>query len=110
MGPRLAADFLEMAGFDVRFLGANVPASHLVHMLQSDPPDVLALSITLPIHLPALRATVQAIRDAKLDVPIVVGGHALEWDPTLANGLDAQSGGTDADALIAAVRTLVEAA
>jgi methanogenic corrinoid protein MtbC1 len=25
VGARMASDFLEMAGFDVRFLGANVP-------------------------------------------------------------------------------------
>src|ERR671914_181512 len=34
LGARMAADFFEMGGFDVRYLGANLPADGLVGMVR----------------------------------------------------------------------------
>lgn len=107
MGPRIAADFLEMAGFEVRFLGASVPAESLVAMVKSEKPDAVVLSITLPIHAASLRATVKALRDAGLALPIIAGGHALHWDPALARGVDLAGTGGDAEELVAAARSLL---
>ena len=77
MGARVTADFLEMAGYDVRYLGASVPADHLVAMIAEQRPHLLALSTTLPTHLPMLERTVGivcAATDGAL--PILLGGRA----------------------------------
>jgi MerR family transcriptional regulator, light-induced transcriptional regulator len=107
VGARMAADFLEMAGFDVRFLGANVPSHHLVRMVREQTPDLLALSVTMTYHLPALRDAVAVVREAVPRLPIAVGGLAFEWVPGIEKELDVSFFGKDARELVAsACRTL----
>ena len=78
MGARVASDFLEMSGYHVHFAGANVPADHLVRLTRQRRPDLVALSVTMPHHLPALRDTVVRLCEAMGgDYPIAVGGGAL---------------------------------
>jgi methanogenic corrinoid protein MtbC1 len=81
---RLISDFLELAGFEVRYLGANVPLHDLVGMLQHEGPDLLALSVTMSFNAAALGAAVERVRAGWPDLPILVGGHALAWQPELA--------------------------
>jgi methanogenic corrinoid protein MtbC1 len=81
---RLVADFLDLGGFDVRYLGANVPHDHLVKMLVEEAPDLLALSVTMSYNARSLREAVERVRATCRDLPILVGGHALRWEPRLA--------------------------
>ncbi len=107
MGGRMASDFLEMAGFDVQFLGANVPTEHLVRMVTAHPPDLLALSASISYHLPALRSAVEQVRKVAPELRIAVGGLAFNWAPGLENELNISFHGKDARELVAAAcRTL----
>ncbi len=107
VGARVASDFLEMAGFDVRFLGANVPTSHLVRMVREQTPHLLALSITMTYHLPALRTALEQVRAAAPKLPIAVGGLAFSWVPGLEKDLNVAFHGRDARELVASTcRTL----
>ncbi|WP_240359215.1 cobalamin B12-binding domain-containing protein [Pyxidicoccus trucidator] len=107
VGARMASDFLEMAGFDVRFLGANVPPEHLARMVRDVRPDLLALSVTMTYHLPQLREAVKHARAAAPGVPIAVGGLAFRWAPDLEQDLGVSFFGKDARELVAsACRTL----
>ena len=104
---RVASDFLEMAGFGVRFLGANVPTSHLVRMVREQTPDLLALSVTMTYHLPALRTALDEVHAAAPRLPIAVGGLAFTWVPGLEKELNVNFHGRDARELAAlACRTL----
>jgi methanogenic corrinoid protein MtbC1 len=104
---RLAADTLELAGFRVLFLGANVPTDHLLPLLAREQPDLLALSIAMTFHLPALKAAVARVRVQQPAMPILVGGHACAWlrDPVGETGADGS--GRDAAALLATARQLL---
>jgi methanogenic corrinoid protein MtbC1 len=96
-----------MAGFDVRFLGANLPAEHLARMVGDVRPDLLALSVTMSYHLPALRQAVEQVRAVMPTLPIAVGGLAFRWAPGLERELDVSFLGKDARELVAsACRTL----
>nr|WP_211194683.1 cobalamin-dependent protein [Pyxidicoccus fallax] len=107
VGARMASDFLEMSGFDVRFLGANVPPEHLARMVREVRPDLLALSVTMTYHLPQLREAVKHARAAMPGLPIAVGGLAFQWAPELEKDLDVSFFGRDARELVAsACRTL----
>lgn len=89
MGARVTADFLEMAGYDVRYLGASVPADHLVSMIDEMRPDLLALSTTIPTHLPMLERTVLRVCEATHgELPVLLGGRAFADVP----GIDWQGG------------------
>ncbi|MEY4512948.1 MAG: hypothetical protein RLZZ450_5070 [Pseudomonadota bacterium] len=107
LGARIGADFLEMAGFDVRFLGANVPTAKLVAALESRPVSLLGLSASIRFHLTGLRAAVHAARTVAPLLPIVVGGRLLESTPGLAEELGVQAFGASADQLAQACRQLL---
>lgn len=102
---RLVADTLEHAGFDVDFLGANVPPSQLCAHIAQVKPDLIALSITMSFHLPALRAALAELASAS-SVPILVGGHALGWSTTVAAELGVDTCEASATALVAHVSQL----
>ena len=99
----------KMAGFDVRFLGANVPIESLVRMVRDTTPDVLVLSISLPIHLDALRRTVERVNGDFPSLPILAGGHAFRWDPDLARRLSVRYVGTEAETLVRMAKLAVGA-
>ena len=67
---RMAADFLELEGFEVRYLGANVPHDDLISMVRAEQPDVIGLSVTMSFNVPALRTAVERLR-AAIDRPIL---------------------------------------
>lgn len=74
---RLVADYLELDGFDVLFLGDNVPQDELAAMVRDEAPDLVGLSVTMTYHMPALRDAVARLR-VITDAPILAGGRALE--------------------------------
>jgi methanogenic corrinoid protein MtbC1 len=77
---RLVADTLDLSGFEVRYLGANVPTDSLLELLREQPPDLLALSTTMAFHVPALRSAVQQTRrQAGGALPILIGGGGCAW-------------------------------
>lgn len=108
VGARMGADFLEMAGFDVRFLGADVPTRSLLEMIEVVRPDVLGLSVAMSFNIPALERTVTAVRSAYgPSLPILVGGHVAAWLPGLREKLEVQGVGMDASALVVGCRELL---
>jgi methanogenic corrinoid protein MtbC1 len=97
---RLVSDALELAGFEVRFLGANVPTAHLVGLLREEKPDLLCLSATMSFHTPALRAAVLGAREASPGLPVLVGGQACSWAAGLAEELGVERSCTEAHELV----------
>jgi methanogenic corrinoid protein MtbC1 len=103
---RFISDFLELAGFEVRYLGANVPLDDLARMVHEEKPDLLALSVTMSFNAPALRAAVERVREEAPALPILVGGHALSWEPDLAQRYGVETCGADPGCVIDKAREL----
>jgi methanogenic corrinoid protein MtbC1 len=106
---RLVADYLETAGFDVRYLGANVPTDNLPGVIAVERPDLVALSVTMVFNLGGLRGAVAAIRARFPRLPLLVGGHALTWQPGLAAELAVTAAGDDPHDIINTVERALEA-
>jgi len=105
IGGRVGADFLEMAGFGVRFLGANVPTESLVAMVRTERADVLGLSLAMSFHVPSLERTIEAVRGAMgKTFPIIVGGNIFAFTPDLETRLDVQAFGMNAHEIVARCR------
>ena len=104
---RLVADYLDLGGYDVTFLGADVPTDHLLRLLRAHLPDVLALSVTMSFNAPALLQAVERVRAEMPALPILVGGNALAWEPALATRCGVESCAADASSLLEAMARLV---
>lgn len=101
MGPRIVADFFEMAGFEVRYLGADVPVQAIVQEAKNSRPDIVALSATMTYNLPAFRDTVTRLRAELGDgVRIAAGGQAFLLTPELLEELEIPIRATDARELV----------
>jgi methanogenic corrinoid protein MtbC1 len=83
--PRLVAEVLGLRGWQVTFLGASVPAAHLVSYLHRHDAHAVALACALPMRLPHAHRMVEACRRA--DVPVVVGGRGFGGDGRWARRL-----------------------
>ena len=92
IGPRMLADALTAAGWDVRFLGADVPNMALVEAVLDFQPRIVALSATLSANLPTVKLVVHAIKSLEYPPHVVVGGRAFRedeqlWEDTGADGM-----------------------
>ena len=101
---RLVADALDLAGFEVRYLGASVPHDGLLQIIEAEKPDLLVLSATMTFNVPQLRDAVRRVRERWATLPLAVGGGACAFSPGLAAELGADLAGTDADELVALAR------
>ena len=110
IGLRMLCDLLELEGWRTTYLGATVPIESLAAMVRERKPDAVALSVALAPHLPRLRETIAAVREAAGDRPpvILVGGRPFLADPSLAERLGADLTAGDAQEAVAALRARVE--
>ncbi|HEX3177078.1 MAG TPA: cobalamin-dependent protein [Methylomirabilota bacterium] len=97
LGPNIVADVLETHGWDVRFLGTNVPTNGLLSAIEQHHPDVLGLSLTMLTNAAQFRETVAAVRARFGDScpRIVAGGRAFRQARTLWRDCGADAFATD---------------
>jgi methanogenic corrinoid protein MtbC1 len=93
---RLLAETLRLRGWQVDFLGAQVPTAHLVAHLHHHRHDAVALSCSIPTRLPTAHAAISACQAA--GVPVLAGGAAFGVDGRYARQLGADAWAPDARA------------
>ncbi|WP_420856420.1 MULTISPECIES: cobalamin B12-binding domain-containing protein [Streptomyces] len=93
---RLLAEVLRIRGWHVDYLGAQVPAPHLVAHLHRTGPDAVALSGSLATRLPAAHATITACQ--AVGTPVIAGGAAFGPEGRYARLLGADAWAPDARA------------
>ena len=104
---RLVADVLDLAGYDTRFLGADVPTGSLLQVIEEEKPDLLALSITMPFHAAGLRRQMTGVREQTGGrLPIAVGGLAATQLAAATGELKPDIIAGSVDDLLAAVAKL----
>jgi methanogenic corrinoid protein MtbC1 len=108
LGARTLADVFEFNGWRTSFMGADLPARELIRLIEQArrPPDLMALSETMPEHLPQLVSTIATIRDGT-NVPIIVGGYLFDGSIDLAKRVGADGFAEDAEAAVAMANALV---
>lgn len=85
MGIRMVADYFEMEGWDTYYLGTNLPEKQIENYLIEYNADVLALSVTLPLHISKAAALIDKIKTnpSTQHVKIMVGGYPFINNPEL---------------------------
>jgi methanogenic corrinoid protein MtbC1 len=74
VGLEMAANLLLHAGFDVRFVGADVPLDALGPAVTRHQPRLVAFSVTMPTHSSRLREAIAEVRRADPAIAVLVGG------------------------------------
>lgn len=93
MGARMLADCLELDGWEVDYLGANIPQEGLLDFMSSSRPFLACISITMPFNLDKATEIINAIKNqpSLQKVRILVGGWLFHdfpdlWQLTGADG------------------------
>lgn len=96
IGIRMVTDFFEMEGWDTHYLGANMPEQHLIKSIEENEPEILAISVTLPIHISKAKNLIDHLRSNQNteNLHILVGGYPFKIVPDLWSkiGADASAG------------------
>ena len=109
IGVRMVCDFFEMEGWDTYYLGANTPADSVVSAALEHNADLVAVSVTLGVHLDRVREVVSAVRNASglETVKIMVGGLPFILDGDLWNEVGADGFAVDAAKAVETGRQLI---
>ena len=89
IGKNLVAMMIESAGFEVIDLGVDVPVEKFVEAANEEGVKIVACSALLTTTMPALEATVAALKAAGKDYKIMVGGAPINQEFADKVGADA---------------------
>jgi len=90
VGANMIADVLEADGWDVRFLGANVPPEDVIRAVREHEADLLGISATMYVNLPEVVQLVGMVRQefGGKSPRILLGGGAFGGLPLLPPKLE----------------------
>jgi 5-methyltetrahydrofolate--homocysteine methyltransferase len=107
IGKNIVGMFLEGGGFQVIDLGRDVSAQLFIETMRREKPEIVGLSALLTTTMPAMKATVEALKasDALGSTRVVVGGAPIT--PEFARKIGADGFGRDAVEALKVARALV---
>jgi 5-methyltetrahydrofolate--homocysteine methyltransferase len=110
IGKKLVSMMLEGAGFEVVDVGTNVAPERFAEVAKESGAKLVGLSALLTTTLPAMEATVKAIRQAELAgvVRVMIGGAPVT--DSFAQQIGADGYAPDASSAVALARRLTDAA
>jgi diguanylate cyclase (GGDEF)-like protein len=76
LGLRLAADVLEGAGYDVLYLGADVPLAALMDACRIHQPDVLGFTVSMGLNVPTMIWEIHELTELEQPPRVITGGRA----------------------------------
>ncbi len=89
----MVADILEDGGWDVRYLGADIPETELLKLIDEVKPAFIALSITMAFNVEKVVSIIKAIRSSEQNnnLKIMVGGIVINEEAELKHLLNADA-------------------
>lgn len=99
IGIKLVGMMLEGAGFEVRNIGVDVPASAIVEAVKSETPDILAMSAMLTTTMGNMKEVIDLLKESGLDerLKVMIGGAPTT--PDYAKKIGAFYGADASDAV-----------
>jgi MerR family transcriptional regulator, light-induced transcriptional regulator len=79
IGLRMISDILEFEGWQVIYLGSNVPVQSLIKAIEIEKPGFIAISVTLEYHIDSAINMIAAVKNyfGKNSPGIIIGGSAF---------------------------------
>jgi methanogenic corrinoid protein MtbC1 len=93
VGLRMVTDAFQLSGWDVQYLGANVPNSALIKQAMLWKPDLIGLSVSFPNQLSVAKLVITKLRNCFGDhcPAIMIGGLAVNRFNRLAGLMGADT-------------------
>jgi len=109
IGKNLVASMLEGGGFEVVDLGVDVAPEDFIRAVEERGVDIIALSALLTTTMPAMKETVERVREAGYDgrVKVMIGGAPITQ--AYADEIGADGFSDNASAAVAMARSLIGA-
>jgi methanogenic corrinoid protein MtbC1 len=110
VGLRMVADAFLLAGWDVQYLGANVPTQALLHQAGEWAPDLVGLSVSFAQQLRVVKAVIAGLGDrlGAARPAVIVGGLAINRFNQLADVIGADASGADARGAIDSASRIID--
>jgi methanogenic corrinoid protein MtbC1 len=111
VGLRMVADAFLLEGWDVQYLGPNVPTRSLVQQVGEWKPDLLGLSASFPQQIRVAKEIVESLRQkfGNTSPAVIVGGLAINQFNLLADVVGADAWSPDAGQAVARAGQIVAA-
>ncbi len=109
IGKNLVSSMLEGAGFRVVDLGSDVSGDRFVAAVRDEKPDLVCMSALLTVTMPAMKTTINALREAGVreQVKVLVGGAPVTPEYAAEIGADAYA--DNASTAVGKARALIAA-
>lgn len=108
LGGNMVADVLEADGWNVRFLGTQLPHKGILEAVEEHQPRLVGISATVLSNLPAVADLVADVRRAcGPDTFVIVGGGAFRASPELWKDMGADGVGRDLREAVALANGLI---
>jgi methanogenic corrinoid protein MtbC1/DNA-binding XRE family transcriptional regulator len=104
IGAQAVADFLSVDGWEVDFLGADVPTDHLVPFSKARGAHLVCASVSLTSLVPTATKLVQELRKLNPAPKVIVGGAAFVVNPELAAQVSADACTSDVQQAVVVAR------
>ncbi len=103
IGPRMVADLLEINGWDVDYIGANVPAKDILDLVLEKEPFFVAISVGTPFNIDNARDIIDTLKSkpSAKNTKIMLGGYCFLDNPQLIEKLGAEGYGASAKEAVA---------
>lgn len=110
IGLRMVADAFQLGGWDVQYLGANVPTPALVAQAAEWKPDLVGLSVSFPQQLRVVRTIIAQLSESLGNTrpAVIIGGLAINRFNQLAGVVGADACMADAQAAIVSANNMVK--
>src|SRR5690606_3094782 len=105
IGKNLVAMMWKGANFGVIDLGTNVPPQKFIEAAKANDAHIIGLSALLTTTMPAMRDTVNAVREAGLKTKVIIGGAPITQE--FAKEIGADGYAPDAASAVDAAMQLV---
>ena len=104
IGAQAIADFLSVDGWEVDFLGADVPTDHLVPFSKARGANLVCVSCSLNGLVPVATKLVHELRKLNPSPKIIIGGAAFIMNPELVEQVKADAFAPDPQTAVISAR------
>jgi methanogenic corrinoid protein MtbC1 len=111
IGLRMVADAFQLAGWEIQYLGANVPTASLLRQIEEWRPHLVGLSVSFPQQLRVVKTLITQLRErlGSNQPAVIVGGLAINRFKQLGEIVGADASSPNAESAVVIANRMINA-